>query len=115
MAHPFLYSEKLLDAYVAVFANATFLTYAYFTFLTFPTNTGLLFRGYNDLIAGILGQKWLMISVPFALYGIIRYVQIIYSVKEGTLEKIVTTDTALIVDMVMWIMVVLFVIYGIGG
>ncbi len=109
----FLYSERLLDAYVAVFANATFVTYAYFTFLTVQGGSGL-FRGMDGVVAGWLERKWLMITVPPALYAIMRYLQIIYSVREGLLEKLITTDKALISSVVIWGASVLLVVYGLG-
>jgi 4-hydroxybenzoate polyprenyltransferase len=108
----FKYSEKLLDAYVAVFANATFLTYAYYTFLATPENEGVLFRG---ALESFIGRKWMMVTVPIALYGIMRYLQIVYTVKSGTLEKTITADKPLAFSLVLWIVVVLFVVYGIGG
>ncbi len=108
----FQYSEKLLDAYVAVFANATFLTYSYYTFLANPGSEGLTSIGLNT---AWLDRKWLMVTIPAALYGIMRYLQIVYSTKEGTLEKIVTSDKPLLAALAIWGISVLVVVYGIGG
>ncbi|MBI3559827.1 UbiA prenyltransferase family protein, partial [Candidatus Gottesmanbacteria bacterium] len=54
------YSEKLLDTYTAMFANSTFLTYAFFTFLARPINGGFFFRNYTDFFADLPGRKWMM-------------------------------------------------------
>jgi hypothetical protein len=57
----------------------------------------------------------MMITIPPALYSIMRYLQLVYSVKEGMLEKIITNDRPLIIAMAVWGILVLFVVYGIGG
>lgn len=110
----FHYSEKVLDAYVAVFASATFLAYTYFTFLSTLSESGLLFKGYGLFLLTIISRKWMMVTVPFVLYGIMRYLQLVYSGKE-VLVKVVTTDKALLFTVGLWVLVVFFVVYGIGG
>jgi len=102
----FNYSERLLDAYVAVFANATFLTYTYFTFLATPIGGGIL----SDF-ALWASRKWMMVTIPFVLYGILRYLQIIYEIKEETLEQKLIADLPLLVDLGLWTLVVLVVVY----
>lgn len=110
----FHYSEKVLDAYVAVFASASFLAYTYFTFLSTVSEDGLFFRGYSDYLLTILSRKWMMITVPFVLYGIMRYLQLVYSGKE-VLINVVTKDKPLLITVFLWGMSMLFVVYGIGG
>lgn len=108
----FLYSEKLLDAYVAVFANATFLTYAYFSFLVVPQpGVGML----GSSVPEWLDRKWMMVTVPFVLYGIMRYIQLIYTLREGTLEKVIMKDTPLLAAVAGWMACVVVVLYGVGG
>jgi decaprenyl-phosphate phosphoribosyltransferase len=109
------YSEKLLDTYTAMFANSTFITYAFYSFLERPVYQGILFRGYSDYSPDLLGRKWLMISIPFVLYGIMRYMQLIYEGKGESPEQILLSDKPLIVTILLWSASVLFVIYGIGG
>jgi 4-hydroxybenzoate polyprenyltransferase len=110
----FQYSDKLLDAYIAVFANATFLTYAYFSFLTVPDTIGMFFRSSDQLIP-IITRKWMMLTVPLALYSVMRYLQLVYSVKIGMMDKIVTSDKPLLAAIVIWAILTFIVIYGIGG
>jgi len=110
----FHYSEKILDSYVAVFASATFLAYTYFTFLSTISENGLFFRGYSDYLITVLTRKWMMITVPFVLYGIMRYLQLVYSGKE-ILVKVITNDKQLIITAILWIITVFLVVYGIGG
>ena len=109
------YSEKLLDTYTAMFANSTFITYAFYTFLERPANQGIFFKNYYDFALDISGRKWLMISIPFVLFGIMRYMQLIYEGKGESPEKILMSDLPLLSTVIMWILSIFVVVYGIGG
>ncbi len=109
------YSEKLLDTYTAMFANSTFITYAFYTFLERPDNQGFFFRNYYDFAPELPGRKWMMASIPFVLFGIMRYMQLIYEGKGESPEKILTSDLPLLTTVILWGATVLIVIYGIGG
>lgn len=110
------YSEKLLDTYTAMFANSTFITYAFYTFLERPVTQGFFFRGYSDTMGfDIPGRKWMMVTVPFVLYGIMRYMQLIYEGKGESPEKVLTSDLPLLSTVLLWVVSVFLVVYGIGG
>jgi decaprenyl-phosphate phosphoribosyltransferase len=109
------YSEKLLDTYTAMFANSTFITYSFYTFLERPVYQGFLLKGYSDFTSDITGRKWMMISIPFVLYGIMRYMQLIYEGQGESPEKILTSDIPLLTTVIIWSISVLIVVYGIGG
>lgn len=109
------YSEKLLDTYTAMFANSTFITYAFYTFLERPVARGFMFRGYADFANELPDRKWMMVTIPFVLYGIMRYMQLIYEGKGESPEKILTSDLPLLTTVILWAASVFFVIYGIGG
>lgn len=109
------YSEKLLDTYTAMFANSTFITYAFYTFLERPINQGFFWRNYTQFTADFPERKWMMITVPFVLFGIMRYMQLIYEGKGESPEKILTSDPPLLTTVILWVASVFLVIYGIGG
>lgn len=109
------YSEKLLDTYTAMFANSTFITYAFYTFLERPVNTGFFFKGYSAFATDIPDRKWMMITIPFVLYGIMRYMQLIYEGKGESPEQILTSDIPLVTTIILWGLSVLTIIYGIGA
>jgi decaprenyl-phosphate phosphoribosyltransferase len=109
------YSEKLLDAYTSMFATSTFLSYTYFTFLARPINEGLFFKNYGDFLTDFPERKWMMVTIPFVLYGIMRYMQLIYHGKGESPEQVLTTDIPLLLTVILWIGTTLVVIYGIGG
>jgi len=109
------YSEPLLDSLVIMFATATFLTYTLFTFLEPlppPPPTVLIFLG-ELLPRTFVATKFLMVTIPPVLYGIMRYLYLIYEKKEGeSPEEILVTDGPLFAAVSIWLMLVLVVIYG---
>lgn len=109
------YSEKLLDTYTAMFANSTFITYAFYTFWEKPINQGFFFRNYAEFSPNLAERKWMMITIPFVLYGIMRYMQLIYEGKGESPEKILTSDPPLLTTVILWVASVFVVVYGIGG
>jgi hypothetical protein len=53
-----------------------------------------------------------MVTVPFVVYGIARYAQLLYEREEGERpEKIITTDKPLIITMGLWAVIVVLLIY----
>ena len=107
------YSERLLDTYTAMFANSTFISYAMYTFLVQPVKPGFFWGEIS--MSFFPDRKWMMITIPFVLYGIMRYMQLIYEGKGESPEKVVTSDYPLIITIVGWVITSLLVIYGVGG
>jgi 4-hydroxybenzoate polyprenyltransferase len=108
------YSEKLLDTYTAMFANSTWITYAFYTFLEKPPESKWR---YHEYLADTFppDRKWLMATIPIVLFGIMRYMQLIYEGKGESPEKIVTSDIPLLSTVIIWGLFVVAIIYGIGG
>lgn len=107
------YPENLLDILTSMFANSTWLTYAFFAFLQPP----ILAR---DQVINFLGEleipvteaKYLMATVPIVIYGVMRYLYIIYEKKEGeSPERVLITDTPLLVAVTLWVSLVIGIIY----
>ncbi len=109
--HLVIYSEKLLDTYVAMCATATFITYSYYTFLASPLQSGWLIQ---DLPIS-LSRKWMMLTIPFVLFGIMRFLQLTYTKADQGLVQILTADRALVVTVGLWLATIAIVVYGIGG
>lgn len=93
------YSERMLDVYLSMFANSAWLTYAFYTFLQRPPvlrySLDNLFYQYNlDFLSE---KKWLMVTIPLVIYGVMRYLQLIYEKNEGeSPEKVLLSDRPLI-------------------
>ena len=108
------YSNDLLDAYLSMFANATWLVYALFTFFTPPpiVGTAPLLAKLPLTVAGI--SKWLMATVPFVIYGIMRYMSIVYQgEKAESPEKVLLSDKPLLTTVILWALLVVFILYGV--
>ncbi len=107
------YTEQLLDIYTAMFATATWLTYALFTF----NQPRILFEGrvltlMSFLPRTFLSEKWLMITTPLVVYGVMRYLQLIYEKNEGeSPERVILSDMPLIATVMTWGVVVMGLIY----
>ncbi len=110
------YPENLLDILTAMFANSTWLAYALFTFLQPP----ILAR---PRLANLLGDlslpfgqaKYLMATIPVVIYGVMRYLYIIYEKKEGeSPEKVLLTDQPLLITCLIWLVMTLIITYYLG-
>lgn len=110
------YPDELLNIYTSMFANTTWLTYALFTFLQ-PTVTpeGHLLTIMSVVPRAFVNRKLLMITVPVVIYGVMRYLQLIYEKGEGeSPAKVLTSDKPLLISVFLWGILVIGVIYGIG-
>ncbi len=110
------YTEQLLDIYTAMFATATWITYALFTFnqpRIVPDGKAL--KIISILPRTLVSEKWMMITIPFVVYGIMRYLQLIYEKNEGeSPERILLSDKPLIITVVAWAIMVIGVLYYVG-
>lgn len=109
-----VYSNDLLDVYLSMFANSTWLVYALFTFFT-PSpivGTAPLLAEFPLTVAGI--SKWLMATIPFVIYGIMRYMSIVYQGERAeSPEKVILSDKPLLITVILWSLTVIFILYGI--
>ena len=110
------YPEKLLDVYTAMFANTTWLTYALFTFM-FPV---FIFSGKALTLLSILpstfrSEKWLMLTIPLVIYGVMRYLHLIYEKNQGeSPAEILTSDKPMLIKVGLWSLLVVFILYGLS-
>lgn len=110
------YSADLLDDYLSMFSASAWLSWSLFTFfesqpvvLGSSTISALL----PLTISGI--NKWLMITIPVVIYGIMRYLSIIYQgAKAESPERVLLSDKPLLSSVFIWGLLVIWIIYGIG-
>lgn len=107
------YSEKLLDEYLSIFATATFISYSLFTFLDKLQGTKIaLDITYWDFLPTFFERKWLMATIPFVVFGLMRYMQDIYERKLGERpEKVLFGDKLLLANVIAWGLSVVFILY----
>lgn len=92
------YSEPLLDQMIAVATSATVVTYCLYT-LAEETRQ----KFHTD---------WLILTVPFVLFGIYRYLFLVYRKEQGGApEKVLLTDAPLIVDILLYLASVVAILY----
>lgn len=112
------YSEKMLDVYLSMFSTATWLTYAFYAFLAKPLTVKATFGDFfeDNLFMATTDRKWLMLTVPLVIYGVMRYLQLIYEKHEGeSPEKVLLTDKPLLFTIALWATMVLSIIYVVGN
>jgi len=107
------YSRNLLNFYTSIFAVATLISYAMFTFF----EESIVFDGiiHDWLVQNAIwaiNRKWFMITLFPVIFGIMRYGQIIFEMQEGERpEKVMATDLPLLFSLTLWGMLMVTIIY----
>lgn len=90
------YTPHLLDEMIAVVTSTTVIAYSLYTFSA----------------PNLPPHHSMMLTIPFVLYGIFRYLYLVHARNEGgTPEEMVFRDKPLLLDIVLWGLTVLFVLY----
>jgi len=94
----FHYSSYLLDQMIAVVSASTVVTYALYTM---AETTYMKF-----------GTRYLGFTVPFVIYGIFRYLYLVHR-KEGggSPEKTLLNDSPILMDVLLWGISAILIIY----
>lgn len=110
------YSQRLLDIYTGMFANTTWLTYALYAFQHADFEaTNLVFKDITILPRTFTSEKLLMITVPVAIYGVMRYLQLVYESNQGeSPERVLLRDKPLLGAVLLWASMVMIIIYVVG-
>ncbi len=89
------YSISLLDQLITIVSGTTIVAYSLYTFSApnLPDNHSM------------------MLTIPFALYGIFRYLYLIQAGEGGAPEDIALSDRPLQAAILLWILLVLLVFY----
>lgn len=107
------YTPNLLSAYTSMFANTTWLTYALFSFLhpTFQAE-GRVLKLFSLLPRTLIVDKWLMVTVPVVIFGVMRYMHVIYEKNEGeSPHRVLMTDKPLLATVFLWGVMVVTILY----
>lgn len=94
------YSTGFLDQMISIVTAATVVLYALYT--------------VDDRTVALVGSRAMLLSVPFVLYGIFRYLYIVYHEHSGgDPTKAVFTDIPLLITGASWASVcTLVILYG---
>jgi 4-hydroxybenzoate polyprenyltransferase len=83
------YSLPLLDQMIAVVAGSTVVAYALYTVSAHPAGRA----------------SWMMLTIPFVLYGIFRYLYLAHQKGLGAApEQVLLGDRALQLDLALWVL-----------
>jgi hypothetical protein len=90
------YNLHLLDEMIAVVTSATVVAYSLYTFSA----------------ANLPANHAMMLTIPFVLYGIFRYLYLMHFKKEGgSPEEILLTDKPFIINFGLWGLTVIVIMY----
>jgi 4-hydroxybenzoate polyprenyltransferase len=108
------YSQRLLDQYTGMFANATWLSYALFAFQNeFVRPSGSVGWVYTFLPRALQSEKLLMLTLPFVIFGVMRYLLLVYEDNKGeSPENVLLRDKPLLATVFWFGVSVLLIIYG---
>ncbi len=110
------YSQQLLNQYTAMFANATWLTYALFSFQHEAVYVDPAQQRFSDIYTFLpktfQSQKLLMLTLPFVIFGVMRYLQLVYEENKGeSPERVLLNDLPLLATVFSFGLVSFLVIY----
>jgi 4-hydroxybenzoate polyprenyltransferase len=105
------YQKELLNSYVTMFGNAAWMSWALFAFFESPKTSLNVWLLLAELSRTTTIDKFLMATIPVAIFGIMRYESLIFEGKGEAPEKILLTDKSLIISIVIWLTMVLWVFY----
>lgn len=102
------YPDTLLDSMITMSSTFCIVSYSFFTFQISPDTSLTNLRRY--LPATVDSPKWLMFTIPLVIYGIARYLYVIYEKKEGeSPERVLLSDKPLLLTVLTWILFVFMV------
>lgn len=105
------YPDSLLDSMISTSASFCLITYALFTFQISPQISEERILKYLPTILG--NPKWLMATIPVVIYGVARYLYVIYEKKDAeSPERVLLSDKPILATVIVWITAVLFILYG---
>lgn len=78
---------------------------------TMQTATGLILVSYA-LYASLGTTPWMLLTLPFALYGVFRHNHLVHRTDVGDEAEMIFTDRPTLVNAGLWLIVVLAVLAG---
>jgi decaprenyl-phosphate phosphoribosyltransferase len=108
------YSRPLLNSYVTMFGGAAWLSWALFSFYESPPVDVQFWTFLAEISKTTTISKFLMITIPVVIFGIMRYESLIFEDRSEAPEKVLLTDKSLIISLLLWAGLVIWILYGIS-
>lgn len=94
------YSQPLLDQMVSVATAATVISYSLYVTLGVKPEA-------------VRNHEYMIYTLPFVLYGIFRYLYLVYKRREGGApEALLLQDAPLLVNLALWLLAMFWVFYA---
>lgn len=106
------YSTELLNSYVTMFGNATWMSWSLYTFFESPKASLDFWLVLAELSRATTINKLMMLTIPIVIFGIMRYEALIFEGKSEAPEKLLLSDKGLIIAVGLWISLVYWIIYS---
>ncbi len=106
------YSKELLNSYVTMFGNATWMSWSLYTFFESPKATLDFWLVLAELSRATTIDKLMMLTIPVVIFGIMRYEALIFEGKSEAPEKLLLSDKGLIIALGLWVAIVYWIIYS---
>jgi 4-hydroxybenzoate polyprenyltransferase len=106
------YQKDLLNSFVTMFGNASWMSWSLFTFFESPKASLPFWMVLAELSKTTTINKLLMFTIPVTIFGIMRYESLIFQGKSETPEKLLLTDKALLIAVFLWMALVYWVLYS---
>ncbi|MEE9325422.1 MAG: decaprenyl-phosphate phosphoribosyltransferase [Dehalococcoidia bacterium] len=94
------YTPRLLDQLIAIIAPSILIAYAFYTFTAenLPSNNAMMF------------------TIPFVVYGVLRYLYLMHGKKlGGSPEEVLFTDKPLIITILLWLITSIAILWVYRG
>src|SRR3990167_4080366 len=105
------YQKELLNSYVTMFGNASWMSWALFTFFESPKASLPIWLLLAEISKTTTINKLLMITTPIVIFGIMRYQKLIFEGRSEAPEKLFLTDIPLVASVILWTLAMIFILY----
>ncbi len=106
------YSTELLNSYVTMFGNATWMSWSLYTFFESPKATLDFWLVLAEVSRATTINKLMMLTIPVVIFGIMRYEALIFEGKSEAPEKLLLSDKGLLIAAGLWVTIVYWILYS---
>ena len=87
------YSTEMLDQMISITSGALIISYSLYTFLA--------------------DNSYMMLTIPFAIYGLFRYLFLVHAKNFGGETEMIFRDRGMVLSLGLWVVLVVAILYGV--
>ena len=87
------YSTEMLDQMIGITSGALIISYSLYTFLA--------------------DNSYMMLTIPFAIYGLFRYLFLVHAKNFGGETEMIFRDRGMVLSLGLWVVLVVAILYGV--